>query len=147
MWLVDTAAISARAPTNPDRPAPLISRLDRDSGHLHLSVVTIAEIEHGIAKARPGQAARKAARLTDWLEALLHLYAARILTMDIDAVRQLGKLSDRVPAARLAPRWDDLAIAAIARCQTILTRNVRGFRDADVTVHNPFETLPPDGPQ
>src|SRR5712675_1449648 len=51
MYLVDTNVISAAAPSRPVSPA-LIEWMDAHSASLFLSVVTVAEIEDGIAKAR-----------------------------------------------------------------------------------------------
>ena len=118
--------------------------MDRNSDRLFLSVVTIAEIEDGVAKCRREGASRKAGLLTDWLETLLHLYSARILPLDITAARTLGTLSDRARAAGHAPGFADLAIAATATCRgyTVLTRNLRHFRMLKLPAHDPFESLP-----
>jgi hypothetical protein len=40
---------------------------------LYLSVITVAEVEDGIAKSRRLGAHRKAERVSEWLETLLHL--------------------------------------------------------------------------
>ncbi len=144
MYLVDTDVLSACAPTKAERPERLIEWLDRNSDRLYLSVVTVAEIEDGIAKSRREGATRKAQRLAEWLQATLHLYADRILPLDIAAARCLGALADRARSAGLAPGWPDLAIAAIAlaRKQTILTRNLRHFQVTGIPVHDPLATLP-----
>ena len=41
--------------------------------------------------------------------------------------------------------YADLAIAATARTHglTILTRNLRHFRDFSIPAHDPFDSLPP----
>ncbi|MDB5398994.1 MAG: PilT protein domain protein, partial [Rhodopila sp.] len=79
MYLVDTNVLSAGAPTK-SRPLPdLADWMDRNSERLFLSVITVAEIEDGIAKSRREGAFRKANRLAEWLETLVHLYSARIL--------------------------------------------------------------------
>lgn len=65
-------------------------------------MITVAEMEGRIAKARHEGASRKADRLAEWLETSLHFYGARVLPLD-------------------------LAIAATVRLRgcTILTRNLR----------------------
>lgn len=144
MYLVDTDVLSAGAPTKA-RPAPdLTGWMDRNSEQLYLSVVTVAEVEDGIAKARREGASRKADQLAGWLETLLHLYSARILPLDILTARALGGLSDRARGSGHAPGLADLAIAATAqvRGHVVLTRNLRHFRALDVPAHNPFESLP-----
>ena len=118
--------------------------MDRNSELLFLSVVTVAEVQDGIAKARREGATRKAGRLTEWLETLLHLYTSRILSLDTHIARALGTLSDQARAAGHAPGLADLAIAATADSSgyTILTRNLRHFAVLGVLAHDPFDELP-----
>ena len=146
MYLVDTNVLSAGAPTKAVPRADLAGWMERNSDHLYLSVITVAEVEDGIAKARREAAHRKAERLSDWLETLLHLYSARILPVDVPTARVLGRLSDQARGAGHAPGLADLAIAATAqvRGHTVLTRNLRHFRVMGVSSHDPFETLPGD---
>jgi toxin FitB len=144
MYLVDTNVLSACAPTMAQPLPSLIGWMERNSDRLYLSVITVAEIEEGIAKARRQGAASKADRLAEWLETLLHLYSARILPLDVIVARLLGKLSDQARGAGQTPGLADLAIAATAasRGYTVLTRNLRHFRDLAVQSHDPFESLP-----
>ncbi len=144
MYLLDTNVISAGAPAGAAPSAALIGWMERHSQHLYLSVMTIAEIEDCIAKARREGAARKAERLGEWLETLLHLYSARILPLDLAAARVLGRRSDTARGAGQSPGLADLAIAATARARgyTVLTRNARHFACRDVPSHDPFESLP-----
>jgi len=144
MYLVDTNVLSAGAPTKAERPAELVEWMDRNSDRLHLSVITVAEVEDGIAKARRGGATRKADRLAEWLEAVLHLYSARIVAVDIGIARVLGRMADRARGAGEAPGLADLAIAATAQSlgYTVLTRNLRHFRAVGVRALDPFKTLP-----
>ncbi|MCJ2096775.1 type II toxin-antitoxin system VapC family toxin [Methylobacterium sp. J-072] len=146
MYLVDTNVLSAGAPTKAVPAADLIAWMDRNSAGLFLSVVTIAEIEDGIAKSRREGASRKAHRLSDWLETLLHLYGGQVLPIDLAIARHIGCLADVARGQGHAPGLADLAIAATAQCHgwTILTRNGRHFRPLGVPAHDPFETLPAD---
>ncbi len=118
MYLVDTDVISAGAPVKRRTPA-LLDWMERNSARLYLSAVTIAEIEDGIPRARREGASRKAALLAEWLNALLHLDAERVLPFDI-------------------------AIAAIAKAHglTILTRNQKHFTVFGIAAHDPFRALP-----
>ncbi len=118
--------------------------MDRNSASLFLSVVTIAEIEDTIAKSRREGAIPKAEGLSLWLETLLHLYAARILPVDLSIARIVEALSDRARGAGISPGFADLAIAATAQARglTLLTRNIRHFRWMASDVHNPFDSLP-----
>ena len=149
MYLVDTNVLSAGAPSRQQAPIDLSAWMERNNAHLYLSVITVAEVEDGIAKARREGAARKADRLAEWLETLLHLYSARIVPLDIATARPLGRLSDKAHGAGQAPGLADLAIAATAAHwgYTVLTRNLRHFRALAVAAHNPFESLPEEGTQ
>ena len=144
MYLVDTNVLSVIAPTKIERLPDLSDWLERHSASLYLSVITIAEIEDGIAKARRENAHRKAGRLAAWLEAMLHLYHDRVLPLDAAAARTLGRLSDLARGLGRAPGFADLGIAATAALYdfTILTRNVRHFTGLGVRVHDPFAALP-----
>jgi predicted nucleic acid-binding protein len=144
VYLVDTNVISASAPTKIKQLPDLAGWMDRNSAALYLSVITIAEVEDGIAKAQRKNAHRKADRLAAWLEALLHLYLDRVLPLDVAAARILGRLSDRARGHGQSPGFADLAIAATAAHYdfTILTRNVRHFAGQGLRVHDPFVALP-----
>lgn len=143
MYLVDTNIVSAGAPRQTGA-ADLVRWMEEHSASLYLSVVTVAEIEDGIAKAHREKARRKAAEFAVWLEALLHLYARRIQAFDLSAARVAGTLSDRARRLGSAPGFVDIAIAATARRHglTILTRNTRHFAPLGVTAINPFDCLP-----
>jgi len=118
--------------------------MDARSGDLFLSVVTVAEIEDGIAKLRREAAVNKAAGLAEWLEAVLHWYGARVLPVDVAVARVSGALLDRARGQGQAPGFADALIAATALCHglTVLTRNVRHFRLFEVAVSDPFVGLP-----
>lgn len=144
MYLVDTNVISA---VSPNRPAPvtLVEWMDTHSDSLFLSVVTIAEVEDGIAKLRREKATRRSRDLAQWLDAVLHLYGDRILAFDVPIARFAGELSDRARGKGHAPGFADIIIAATARhsALTILSRNVRHFEPLGVPVLDPFRALPP----
>ena len=144
-YLVDTNVISAGSSARASAQAsPLVAWMVRHTNSLFLSVVTIAEIEDGIAKARRSGAHRKAGGLADWLETVLHLYASRVLVLDIATARIVGALSDRARGQGHAPGFPDLVIAATAQLHglTILTRNLRHFAPLEVAVHDPFASVP-----
>jgi hypothetical protein len=117
--------------------------MDHNSAHLYLSVMTIAEVQDGIAKSRRLKAHRKAERLSAWLETVMHLYAARVLPIDLETARRIGILSDIARGQGHAPGLADLAIAATAQLHgfTILTRSLRHFGPLGVAALDPFETL------
>jgi predicted nucleic acid-binding protein len=106
-------------------------REQRDD-ELFLSVVSVGEIERGIAKA-PDEAF--AAELAQWLAALIRSYGDRVLPVNADIARRWGRLS-----AELGHDGADLLIAATALSHrlAVATRNVAHFRPAGVTIVNPF---------
>ena len=118
--------------------------MDANSASLFLSVVTVTEIEDGIAKLRREGAARRSSHLSEWLEAILHLYGDRILALDTPTARIAGVLADRARALGQAPGFAHIVIAATARQHklTILSRNLKHFDPLGVSVLDPFANLP-----
>jgi hypothetical protein len=137
MYLVDTVVLSELRKAQ--RDPSLVEWLERQrTVDLFVSVVSIGEIERGIARQRitnPGFAAVLAA----WLDRVLTLYGERILPFDLQAARRWGLLS-----AALGNESADLMIAATAleRGLTVVTRNVRDFEPAGVAVLDPFAPRP-----
>lgn len=148
MYLVDTNVLSAAALTKAVPRQDVRDWMDRNSVGLYLSVITVAEVEQGIARYLRTGAHAKAKRLTGWLETVLHLYASRVLPVDIPTARRIGPLADFAHGQGHAPGLADLAIAATAltRGYMVLTRNPRHFAQLRVTTQDPFETLPSDIP-
>jgi predicted nucleic acid-binding protein len=144
MYLVDTNVVSTGAPSRSLSSASLIQWMDANSARLYLSVITLTEVDDGIAKARREGATRKADLLAEWFELLLHLYGDRILPYDIAVARIAGRLSDRARGMGLAPGLADLTIAATAQVHklTVLTRNLKHFSPLGVAAHDPFSSLP-----
>jgi toxin FitB len=145
-YLVDTNVISATAPTTTVTRAELVAWMDAHSSDLFLSAITIAEIADGVAKAKREGARRKAADLSAWLQAVLHLYEDRVLAFDSPTAEIAGVLSDLARGRGHAPGFADIAIAATARRHdlTILSQNTRHFMPMDVAVIDPLHALPSD---
>jgi hypothetical protein len=144
LYLVDTNIVSVTAPAKSTNDVELATWMDERSPELYLSAVSIAEIEAGITGLRRRRATRRANDLEDWLEALLHLYAARVLTFDIAVARIAGRLTDYARGKGHAPGFADVAIAATARYHdlTILTRNIRHCELLGVPFLDPERPLP-----
>jgi predicted nucleic acid-binding protein len=142
--LVDTNVISVTAPTGVRRD-DLMAWMDAHSPDLFLSAVTVAEIADGIAKAKREGAKRKASDLSEWLQAILHLYGDRVLPFDSPTAEIAGALSDLARSCGHAPGFADIAIAATARRHDliILSRNERHFTPMQVSVVDPLRQLPP----
>jgi predicted nucleic acid-binding protein len=119
--------------------------MDRHSASLFLSVVTVAEIEEGIAKSRREGATRESADPMAWLEMVLHLYGDRVLAFDAPTARIAGAMSDRARGRGHAPGLADIIVAATAQrhALTVLSRNLRHMEPLGVAVIDPFAKLPP----
>lgn len=142
MYLVDTNIVSATAPTKSE--VDLVTWMDAQSAELYLSVVSITEIEAGIAALQRRGAVRRAGDLEAWLETVLHLYSPRVLPLDLAVARIAGRLADQARGQGHAPGFADVAIAATAKHHglTILTRNTRHFAPLGVALLDPTHGLP-----
>ena len=133
MFLLDTDILSAlrRRDRHPEAVAWLETQR---TVNLHLSVVTIGEIERGVAQ-QERRDPSFAGELARWLDLVLAWYGDRILMVDIPTARRWGRLS-----AALGHAGADLLIAATAleHGLIVVTRNVRHFEPTGVEVLNPF---------
>ncbi|MEK7737195.1 MAG: type II toxin-antitoxin system VapC family toxin [Pseudomonadota bacterium] len=133
MFLLDTVILSELRKKRPNAGVVRwISKQQDDQ--LHLSVVTLGEIEREIEKRRKADA-EFADTLAAWLESLIRIYADRILPVTPSVARRWGCLS-----AQLGHEGADLLIAATALTYglTVVTRNVSDFEPTGVNVINPF---------
>ncbi len=101
---------------------------------LHLSAVTIGELQTGVERTRDRDPA-KAAELEAWIMQIVSGY--NILDMDGPAFRVWARLMHR----RSSTLAEDAMIAATAIVHdlVVVTRNVRDFVPLDVKTFNPFE--------
>jgi len=108
-----------------------------DDGDLHLSAVTIGEIQAGIEITRE-QDPDKAAEIEAWLELVAETY--NVLSMDARTFRSWARLMHR----RSDHQIEDAMIAATAVVHnlTVVTRNLRDFKDLGVQTLNPFKPRP-----
>ena len=134
MFLMDTDVLSALR--RPERnPAPTRWLEAQQASDVYLSVITMGEIERGIAR-QIRQNPDFARDLAQWYEGILSWFSYRILPVDVAIASRWGRLS-----ASVGNESVDLFIAATALehgC-TVVTRNVRDFAPTGVTVLNPFE--------
>jgi predicted nucleic acid-binding protein len=137
MYLIDTVVLSELR--KPKRDARLATWIERQrTTDLFVSVVTIGEIERGIARQRTTDP-DFATALAVWLDRLLALYNERILPFDLQIARRWGQLS-----AALGNDSADLMISATAleHGLTVVTRNVSDFEPTGVATLNPFGSRP-----
>ena len=92
MILLDTVVVSELRKSRPNARVMAWMRGLRETD-VFLSVVTIGEIERGIAKVRDSEFALA---LTRWLEELLRFYGDRILPVTPDIARRWGRLSAEI---------------------------------------------------
>ena len=134
MFLIDTDVLSALR--RPER-SPGVARwmAERRSTDLYVSVVSVGEIERGIAR-QQRRDPDFANRLAKWLDHVVGLYGERILSIDTPTARRWGRLS-----GVMGHEDRDLLIAATAMEHglTVVTRNVRHFEPTGVPVLDPSD--------
>jgi len=134
MYLIDTNVVSELRKPKPH--GAVVAWLQGiDDQKIHISAVTLGEIQAGIEITRE-QDGDKAAEIESWADQVGETW--NVLPMDGAAFRLWGKLMHRRSDALI----EDAMIAATAKLHglTIVTRNVRDFRDFSVKLLNPFTT-------
>jgi len=137
MFLIDTVTLSDLRKR--ERDPLVVAWFERQrAADIYLSVISIGEIERGIARQRasdPGFAGV----LASWLDRVLTVYGDRIVPFDLRAARRWGTLR-----AALGSDSADLMIAATALEHgfTVVTRNGADFEAAGVAVLDPFVRRP-----
>ncbi len=134
MYLIDTVVLSELRKVR--RDVGLVSWFGgQRTADLFVSVISIGEIERGIARQRATNP-DFAGMLAVWLDKVLSLYGERILAFDLQTARRWGLLS-----AALGNDSADLMIAATAleHGLTVVTRNTKDFEPTGVPVLDPFK--------
>lgn len=136
MYLLDTNVVSELRRPRPHGAvvAWLESVADND---LHVSAVTLGEIQAGIELTRDQDAA-KADEIEQWAGMVAASY--NVLPMDAETFREWARLMHR----RSDTLYEDAMIAATAKRHklTVVTRNVGGFSHFGVALFNPFDSNP-----
>lgn len=134
MYLLDTNVVSELRRPKP-HGAVLAWFQELEDTMLHLSAVTIGEIQSGIEITRE-QDATKASEIEAWLEMVASTY--NVLPMDARTFRAWAHLMHR----RSDTVYEDAMIAATAKVHglTVVTRNIADFKPFGVPLFNPFMT-------
>jgi toxin FitB len=133
MFLIDTVTLSELR--RRQRDPMVVAWFERQrTTDLFISVISIGEIERGIAQQR-GIDPAFADALAVWLDQILTLYGERVAPFDLPTARRWGALS-----AALGNDSADLMIAATAleRGLTVITRNVSDFEPTGAAALDPF---------
>lgn len=133
MYLLDTNVVSELRRLKPHGAVVAWLRATADSD-LHISAVTLGEIQAGIEITRIQDAA-KATVIEAWLESVARSY--NVLSMDGKIFRTWARLMHR----RSNTLYEDAMIAATAQVHglTVVTRNTADFSGFGVPLLNPFE--------
>ena len=137
MFLIDTVTLSELR--RRQRDPRVVAWFERQrTTDLFLSVISVGEIERGIARQRTVDE-DFAAALAAWLDRVLSLYGERVLPFNLATARRWGALS-----AAVGNDSTDLMIAATAleHGLAVVTRNVSDFEPTGVAVLNPFSRRP-----
>ncbi len=132
MYLLDTNVVSELR-----KPKPHVAVLqwiqNVADADLHISALTIGEIQAGIELTRE-QDESKAAELEQWLELVSGSF--NVVAMDALVFRIWARLMHRTSDTL----YEDAMIAATAKVHelTVVTRNVTDFKSFGVSVLNPF---------
>jgi hypothetical protein len=136
-YLLDTNVVSEWARPRPEpRVVAWLACVDEDT--VHLSVITVAELQCGIELLPPGP---KRERLARWLAGdLLDRFEGRLLDVTRDVAREWGMISAEAQNAGRPMGVVDAFFAATARVRglTLVTRNDAHFRHAGIELLNPW---------
>jgi predicted nucleic acid-binding protein len=133
MYLLDTNVISELRRPRPHGAVVAWLRTIPDT-ELHLSAVTIGELQAGVEITRE-QDADKALAIETWIDQVADTY--NVLPMDAQTFRCWARLLHR----RSNALFEDAMIAATAKTHnlTLVTRNVRDFEPFGIATLNPFK--------
>ena len=136
-FLLDTNVLSEWTKPRPNSGViKWLSECDED--RVFLSVVTVAELRHGIELLAAGQ---RRARLDTWLrEELLQRFEGRILPVDTGIADLCGRVvARREKLGRPIQAMDALIAATATACDlTLITRNALDFETSVNSILNPW---------
>lgn len=136
-FLLDTNVISEGAKPRPDEGVMgWLASVDEEQ--LHLSIVSLAELRHGIERLDAG---RRKSALDLWLtEQLPARFENRLMPVDAETADAWGRIVAASQAAGRPIGAMDAFIAATAKQHelTVVTRNIADFEATGVRLFNPW---------
>jgi hypothetical protein len=137
-FLLDTSVISELVKKSPH--GPVLKWIDdQDEALLYLSVITIGELEKGIARL---SASARRNRLQSWVRRdLAARFGERLLPVDARTATRWGTITgESENRGRPLPVIDSLiAATALIHDFTVVTRNVEDFERCGATCFNPWD--------
>jgi toxin FitB len=137
-FLLDTNAVSEWA-----KPQPNLGVIrwmaDQDEDRLFMSVVTLAELQHGVERLAAGV---RRERLEEWLdEELRQRFEGRIVPVNEDIAKSWGKLMARSEARGRRMNLMDgfLAATCLVFGLTLVTRDLRDFAGTGCAIFSPWD--------
>lgn len=140
-YLLDTSVVSSIAPGRLGVDEAFLNWLIVTLPRVHLSSVSVFEIEQGICKLERSGAQARAEVMRQWLGRLLEQFTGtRMLPMDAEVARAAGRLSDWALARGVHPGTADIMIAATATVHdlVLLTYNLKHFGPLEIGAIDPF---------
>jgi predicted nucleic acid-binding protein len=136
-FLLDTNVISEGA-----KPRPDVGVMDWlasiDEEQLHLSIVSVAELRHGIERLDAG---RRKTALDLWLtQQLPARFDSRLMPVDAEIADAWGRIVAAAQAAGRPIGAMDAFVAATAKQHqlTLVTRNIADFEATGIRLFNPW---------
>ena len=136
-YLLDTCIISELRKTIPTHTKDWFE--SRDENQFFISIVTIAELSDGIERL---PSSKKKNVLKDWFQGdVLSRFKDHILPIDEKIAKIWGQLNADLMRKGVTVGIQDLYIAstAIVNSLTIVTLNLKDFKNANISIFNPWE--------
>ena len=137
MYLLDTNVISECRKQNNANMGIInfMQQVKREKSVIHLSVVTLGELRRGVEKIRHRGDIEQAQILETWLANVKQQYQYTILDFDKSCADIWGKLRVPNPENSIDKQ---IAATALVYDLTLVTRNIKDFKDTGVKLLNPF---------